>query len=140
MMAPESRTRKPFWRKWFGTRSERAAARFIQQKLGYRILRRNFSCPKGELDLIALDGKQLVFVEVRSTEGEDSSRPADSVDQNKQRRLSELALVFLSRYRLLDHPARFDILAVSWPPNKAEPRIDHYPNAFRATGRFQMYT
>ncbi len=85
-MAPESRTRKPLWRRWFGTRSERAAARFLRRKLGYRILRRNFSCPRGELDLIALDGDCLIFVEVRSTEGEDSTPPVESVDFDKQRR------------------------------------------------------
>jgi len=139
-MAPLSRTRKPFWRKWFGSRSERAAARFIQRKLGYRILRRNFSCPRGELDLIALDGECLVFVEVRSTEGEDTSRPAESVDQHKQRRLTELALIFLTRHQLLGHAARFDILAVSWPPHKTEPQIEHFPNAFQPVSRFQMYT
>ena len=48
--------RKPWWRRWFGTRSERAAARFLQ-RLGYRILARNYTCPHGELDLVALDGR-----------------------------------------------------------------------------------
>jgi putative endonuclease len=139
-MATESRTRKPLWRRWFGNRSERAAARFLQKKLGYRILRRNFSCSKGELDLIALDGQCLVFVEVRSTEGEDAARPAESVDLAKQRRLTELALVFLQRHRLLGHAARFDVLAVSWPPNRQEPIIEHHPDAFQATSRFQMFT
>src|SRR5262245_53212521 len=106
-MAPESRTRKPLWRRWFGTRSERAAARYLRRKLGYRILCRNFTCPRGELDIIALDGDCLVFVEVRSTEGENSLRPVESVDATKQRRLSELALTFMHRHRLLGHSARF---------------------------------
>src|SRR5262249_15973076 len=83
-----------------GPRSGRAAARFLQKGLGYRILCRNFSCPRGELDLVALDGDCVVFVEVRSTEGEDCSRPAESVDDRKQRRLTELALLFLHRHRL----------------------------------------
>jgi putative endonuclease len=139
-MAPESRTRKPLWRRWFGTRSERAAARFLQRKLGYRILRRNYSCPRGELDIIALDGKCLVFVEVRSTENEACDRPVESVDAIKQRRLTELALIFLQRHRLLDCATRFDILAVSWPPGRSEPHIEHFPNAFQPTSRFQMYT
>ena len=139
-MPPESRTRKPLWRRWFGTRSERAAARFLRRKLGYRILRRNFSCPRGELDLIALDGECLVFVEVRSTEGEDAGRPAESVDLLKQRRLTELALIFLQRHDLLGHAARFDVLAVSWPPDRREPCIEHHADAFQPTSRFQMYT
>jgi hypothetical protein len=49
-------------------------------------------------------------------------------------------LVFLSRHHLLGHEARFDILAVSWPPGHSEPKIDHYPNAFQPVGRFQMFT
>jgi putative endonuclease len=139
-MTAESRTRKPLWRRWFGTRSERAAARFLRRERGYRILRRNFSCPRGELDIIALDGDCLIFVEVRSTEGEDSTVPVESVDHDKQRRLTDLALIFLQRHRLLGLAARFDILAVCWPPDRSEPIIEHFPNAFQPTGRFQMYT
>ena len=48
--------RMPWWRRWFGTRSERAAAKFLKRQ-GYRIVARNYSCPLGELDLIALDAR-----------------------------------------------------------------------------------
>ena len=89
--------------------------RFLR-RLGYRILARNYTCPYGELDLVALDGPCIVFVEVRSTETADLERPAASVDAAKQRRLTDLALHFLRQHRLLDRPARFDVLAVSWPP------------------------
>src|SRR5439155_8813704 len=81
----------PWWRRWFGTRSERAAARFLRRR-GYRIVARNYTCSLGELDLVALDGRTLVFVEVRSTATEDAERPAASVDPAKQRRLTDLAL------------------------------------------------
>ena len=130
---------KPWWRRWFGTRSERAAARFLR-RLGYRILARNYTCPHGELDLIALDGRCVVFVEVRSTGSDDLDRPAASVDQAKQRRLTQLALHYLQQHNLLDCAARFDVLALSWPPGLREPRIVHYRQAFEAIGRFQMYS
>ena len=95
---------KPWWRRWFGTRAEtRAAARFLKH-LGYRILRRNYRCPLGELDLIALDGSTLVFVEVRSTGGGDPTTAAASVDAAKQKQLTRLALDFLRNHRLLDKP------------------------------------
>src|SRR5438270_9977454 len=110
----------PWWRRWFGSRSERAAGRFLR-RLGYRILARNYTCPQGELDLVALDGCCVVFVEVRSTETADPVRPAASVDAAKQRRLTDLALHFLQRHRLLDRPARFDVLAVSWPAGWGKP-------------------
>ncbi|HVS38181.1 MAG TPA: YraN family protein, partial [Gemmataceae bacterium] len=67
-------------------------------------------------------------------------RPALSVDAAKQRRLTRLALYYLRRYRLLDYPARFDVVVVTWPANRREPRIDHYPQAFEAVGRGQMYS
>src|SRR5439155_5725093 len=108
-------TRWPVFRRWFGDRSERAAARFLR-RLGYRVLARNVNLPAGELDLVALDGRTLVFVEVRSTESSDVNRPAASVDGIKQRKLTDVALAFLHKHRLLDHPARFDVVAVSWPP------------------------
>src|SRR5438270_8626264 len=134
-----SPAKMPWWRRWFGTRSERAAARFLR-RLGYRILARNYVCASGEADLIALDGRCIVFVEVRSTGGDDAVRPAASVDEAKQRRLTQIALDYLRRYRLLECSARFDVLALSWPPGQREPHVDHYRQAFEAVGRFQMYS
>src|SRR4051794_4756881 len=138
MMAGESPS-KPWWRRLFGTRSERAAARFLK-RLGYRIVAQNYSCPQGELDLVAVDGVCVVFVEVRSTATADTTRPPASGDAAKQRRLSAMALRFLHRHRLLDRPARFDVLALSWPENRREPELVHYRNAFEVVGRFQMYS
>jgi putative endonuclease len=137
-MSEPSPARKPWWRRWFGNRSERAAARFLK-RLGYRIVARNYSCPLGELDLIAVDNGCIVFVEVRSTGDEDPLRAAESVDYNKQKQLTKLAVHFLQGKKLLDQAARFDVLAVSWPAEKREPAIVHYVNAFEAVGRWQMF-
>ena len=134
-----SLTSRPWWRRWFGTRAERRAAKFLRS-LGYRILVRNYTCPLGEVDLIALDGDCIVFVEVRSSERDDTTRPAESVDRRKQEKLTRLALHFLQRKNLLNHPARFDVLAISWPPGAADPKMVHYPSAFEATDRFQFYS
>jgi putative endonuclease len=130
-------SRWPWWRRWFGTRSERAAERFLRRH-GYRILQRNYNCPGGELDLVALDGRMVVFVEVRSTATDDVLRPALSVNLEKQRRLTRAALHFVRRKRLRDPSCRFDVLLLCWPPHEREPRIVHYPGAFEAVGRFQM--
>lgn len=132
-------TRSPLWRRWFGNRSERGAASFLRG-LNYRILEHNFTCELGEIDIIALDGRCIVFVEVRSTEASDTTQAALSVDRQKQQRLTRLALYYLKGRGLLEYSARFDVLAVSWPANASEPRIEHYPNAFEATGQFQMFS
>lgn len=134
---PPGDPKRPWWRRWFGTRSERAAARYLRGR-GYRVLARNYSCPLGELDLVALDGDCLVFVEVRSTAGPDPQVPAESVDDAKQRRLTLLAVHFLKHHGLLGRTARFDVVAISWPAGAREPTVAHYPDAFPAVGRFQM--
>jgi putative endonuclease len=131
-------TRWPLWRRWFGTRAERAAEKFLRHR-GCKVLGRNVRLPMGELDLVVLDGEVIAFVEVRSTEG-DVDRPMQSVDAVKQKRLSDLALFWLQRHRLLGRAARFDVVAVSWPAGQREPQIKHYPTAFPAAGRFQMYS
>jgi putative endonuclease len=128
---------KPFWRRWFGSRSERAAVRFLRRQK-FRIVARNYRSNLGELDVVALDHGCIVFVEVRSTENLDPTRPAVSVDRAKQQRLSRLAIAFLQERRLLEHPARFDVLAVCWPAG-GQPHFVHHPNAFPVIGHFQMY-
>jgi putative endonuclease len=137
-VSPESPASKPWWRRWFGDRSERAAAKFLRRQ-GYRIVARNYSCLQGELDLVAVDGGCIVFVEVRSTGAGDPTKTAASVDPAKQRRLTNLALHFLQRHRLLDRSARFDVLVLDWPAEQKKPAIRHYRNAFEAVGQFQMY-
>jgi putative endonuclease len=132
-----SPARLPWWRRWFGTRSERAAAAYLRRQ-GYRILRRNYSCPQGEIDLIALDGRSIVFVEVRSTGNDDAERPAASIDLAKQTHLTRAALHFLQENRLLGQAARFDVLTLVWPEGQREPAITHFRQAFEAVGRWQM--
>ena len=130
---------KPWWRRWFGTRSERAAEAHLRRE-GMRVVARNVVAGGGEIDLVAVEGRTVVFVEVRSTEDEDLSRPNESVDSVKQAKVSEAAVGFLKAKRLLDHQARFDVLLVSWPPGAREPRIEHVRQAFQAVGRWQMHS
>ena len=131
--------RWPFWRRWFGQRSEREAARYLR-KLGYRILAANVADTEGEIDLLALDGGTLVVVEVRSRSVEDPSVAAATVNYPKQRRLTEATVRFLSRRGMLGATVRFDVLAIAWPPGVREPTIRHIPHAFEATGRFQFFS
>jgi putative endonuclease len=132
-------SRWPWWRRWFGRRSERAAGRFLRS-LGYRILAANVADPAGELDLIALDGQTLVIVEVRSTAGDNLDRTTASVDYRKQKKITDAATRFLARKRLLEGVnVRYDVLILGWPPGAKEPVIRHYRNAFEAIGRFQFH-
>ncbi|HMO36540.1 MAG TPA: YraN family protein [Gemmatales bacterium] len=130
--------RQPWWRRWFGLRSERRAERFLKRK-GHRILTRNWRCQQGELDLVTRQGPVLVFVEVRSTSHRETESARLSVDVEKQRRLTQVALVFIQRYRLFDTPARFDVVTIAWPKGAHEPFIEHFENAFPAQFQPSMF-
>lgn len=122
-----------------GQQGEDAAARYLRG-LGYQILARGDVSKPGELDLVARDGSTVVFVEVKTRRSQDAGHPADAVDANKQRRLTRLAVTFLKRHKLLESPARFDVVAVTWPEGQRRPTIEHFPNAFDAVGYNEFYS
>jgi putative endonuclease len=123
------------WNRLLGDRGERAAARFLRRR-GLRVLTRGYRTRLGEIDLIARDGDILVFVEVKSRR---QGVPAEAVTLEKQRRITLAALHFLRKHEILDVRSRFDIVAIVWPDERAEPQIEHIPNAFEAVGRGQMF-
>ena len=138
-MLPEGFTRFPWYRRWFGRRSERWVAAYLR-RTGLRILGRNIEDALGEIDVLALDGDCLVVVEVRSGEGRALTEIAASVDREKQRRLTEATLRFVRRRKLWNIPLRFDVLALRWPPGRREPEVLHLRHAFEASGRFQLHS
>src|SRR6476659_2793751 len=113
-----------------GDRGENMAARHLRN-LGYKIILRNFRCELGEIDIVARDGKTLVFVEVK-TRAYDDPTPEDQVNLTKQNQITKAAKFYLSRYGSPQPPARFDVIAIVWPKN-ASPQIRHTPSAFEAT-------
>ncbi len=115
-----------------GERGEVAAARFLR-RLGYHIIARRHRNPLGELDLVAVDGRTVVFVEVKTRRSTAAGHPHDAVDPAKQRRLSRLALAFLERHDLSDCSCRFDVVAVTWQPGQPRPSIEHFRHAFEST-------
>ena len=121
-----------------GQRGEAAAARFLKKK-GYVLVARSDRVRLGEIDLVAVDGRTVVFVEVKTRRSHASGHPADAVDEDKQRRLTRLALTYLKRHNLLENPARFDVVAVTWADDHAAPVIEHFQNAFEAVGRWQLF-
>lgn len=127
-----------WWRPSLGQRGERAAARFLRSK-GYRLVARGTHIRRGELDLVAVDGRTIVFVEVKTRASLSAGHPVEAVDPPKQRRLERLALVFLNRHRLLEYPARFDVVAITWRPGQRQPEIRHIQNAFEPSAHWQMH-
>ena len=121
-----------------GRRGEDAAARYLR-RLGYTIVARGHRDQIGELDLVAVDGRTLVFIEVKTRTTHEAGHPADAVDEAKQQRLTRLALSYMKRHDLLECSARFDVVAVTWPDPKRPPVIEHFENAFEPSGKGQMF-
>lgn len=136
-------------RRWFarlrepeplGARGETVAARYLRRH-GYKIVARGQRDNLGELDLIAVDGRTVVFVEVKTRGSDDKGHPSDAVDDDKQRRLTRLALAYLRRHHLLETAARFDVMAIIWPEGHKRPSsIQHIRNAFEAVGQGQLFS
>ena len=121
-----------------GNRGETEASRFLKQ-LGYRVLATQHRNALGEIDIVALDGPTIVFVEVKTRSSTDAGQPFEAVNQRKQQRLTQAALAWLKSHRRLEQPARFDVVSIVWPSTGGEPAIQHIRNAFEATGRGQMF-
>lgn len=122
-----------------GQRGERAAARYLKRK-GYKIVARGDRLRPGELDIVAVDGRTVVFVEVKTRSSDRWGSPAEAVDLQKQRRLTRLAVTYLKRHGLLEYPARFDVVAIIWPEDRWRPLIEHFKNAFEAVGKDEFYS
>lgn len=107
-----------------GAQYEDLAARCLEEK-GYRILERNYRCRQGEIDLIALDGRCLVFVEVKYCRDGRSGDPAEAVNFRKQRRIIRTAAYYCYNKNIGEsHPCRFDVVSVLGS------EVRHIENAF----------
>jgi putative endonuclease len=117
-----------------GETGEKLAEKFLR-RLGYRILARNYRCPPGEADIIALDKHSnegqtaLVFVEVKSRRSEAAVDAESAIDARKRRQLLNVARYYLSHHPAGDMPVRFDSVAVI-APEQGEPTVRHTPDAF----------
>ncbi len=95
-----------------GSYYEEKAAAFLRNS-GYEILERNYRDKNGEIDLIARDGKYLVFVEVKYRGSLEKGWPEEAVNLQKQRKIRQVAMYFLySRGYPEDTPCRFDVVGI----------------------------
>jgi putative endonuclease len=100
---------------------------------GLRLLERNFRGRTGEIDIIAQDGGQLVFVEVRARNNRFFESAAGSVNLRKQQRIVRTAQLFLQRQpQCANMPCRFDVIAFEPPQSGTRPRIRWIRGAFTA--------
>ena len=89
-----------FPKKSLGDRGEDAAAKLLKRR-GFHILARSLDSPLGELDIVAVDGRTVVFVEVKTRRSDDAGRASEAIDQRKEQRMTQAALAYLKSNRLL---------------------------------------
>jgi len=111
-----------------GTWGEAQVANYLR-KNRYRLVAHSYHCRFGEIDLIAMDGKTLCFVEVKTRSNLSMGLPREYVNAAKQERIRKTALFYLSE-KEVDCPMRFDVAEVYQSGSGALERIEYIKNAF----------
>jgi putative endonuclease len=114
-----------------GKIGEDLACRELERR-GYAVVERRHRQRGGEIDIIARDGKTLVFVEVKTRGGRAFGRAAEGVTWQKRRRLVRLATAYVAERRCEDCPCRFDVVAIHLEAGR--PVVEVFQNAFAAVG------
>ena len=110
-----------------GRRGEDLAAELLCRR-GFRVLARNWRCGRRELDLVALDGDTIVFVEVK-TRGPGPQSAREAINHSKRRHLRQVAAAWLRAHPGWGREFRFDVVAVTREPS-GRWRVEHLPEAF----------
>ncbi len=114
--------------KTLGKKGEDAAARYLENH-DYEIIERNWTCPAGEVDIIARDFDSLVFCEVKTRSNINKGFPTDAVDKKKRARYEQIAMWFLRDFEFSDAPVRFDVISII-AVNEERALLRHFVNAF----------
>lgn len=106
-------------KKKFGNIGEQIAIEFLK-KNKYKILERNFYCRQGEIDIIAMDKDEIVFIEVKTRSNNDFGTPSEAVNKIKQKHMYKSAKYFLYKFNLMDNFVRFDVIEILIKNGKLE--------------------
>ena len=111
-------------------KGEACAAHYLEMK-GYEIVARNWTCPVGEVDIVARTEDAIVFVEVKTRSNADRGFPEEAVTAKKRAKYEKLAAVFLQGFDAVEIAIRFDVIGILvLGPERAI--IRHHVNAFGA--------
>jgi putative endonuclease len=99
-------------------------------KKGYSILETNYSTRYGEIDIIAVEGRVVVFVEVKTRRGINFGYPREAVNRHKQLKIKNMAEVYILRKKLRDINMRFDVIEVFLDDNNDAKSVTILKNAF----------
>lgn len=95
----------------YGKKCEGMACRYLKRK-GYRILRRNYLCPVGEIDIIAKKGNYLVFVEVKARKDERFGYGRETINAEKKRKIISASEFYMKCYIEKQLIIRYDLIDI----------------------------
>jgi len=105
-----------------GKLGEKFAVKYLEQ-IGYKILERNFECKQGEIDIIAIDNEELVFIEVKTRTNIKFGTPVEAVNQNKQKHLLKAVRYYLHSRNLESEFVSIDVVEIYMFEHKY--RVNH---------------
>ena len=114
-----------------GRTGEDLACEYLKKKK-FEIIERNFTTNVGEIDIVCANDGYIVFVEVKARRSTDYGAPSEAVNYHKQRKISQVASQYLTKYRKLHYPVRFDVIEVYMDTKT----INHIENAFDSYLRY----
>lgn len=111
-----------------GRLGEKMAVRFLRSR-GYNIFKNNYSCPLGEIDIVAEHGNCLVFVEVKTRTSERFGPPLSSITWQKERHIIRNCLFYLKRHSAMDRLWRIDVIGIMLSSEGKLETLEHVKNA-----------
>ena len=114
-----------------GSSGEDIAVKYLQTH-GYRVLDRNFTTSVGEVDIFVTDESTLIAVEVKSRLSLEYGTPAEAVNHEKIKQISQVTSQYIKKFRLFGTPVRFDVVEVYI----ADKTVNHIKNAFDSYLRY----
>ncbi len=121
-MAKGKRSTGPTPRQRLGARGEALAAQALATT-GYRVIQPNVRTRSGQVDILAEEGGDLVFVEVKTRSNTAFGVPAEAITPTKQRHLIAAAQEYLAQHEIPDHPWRIDVVSILMVDGKPEIEI-----------------
>lgn len=120
-----------------GNYGEKCAAKYLE-KNGYKIVERNYRTSFSEIDIIAVSGDVLCFVEVKTRSNVDYGLPCEAVNYRKRQKIIKGAMQYMS-INNIKKAVRFDVVEVYIKPGGiffcSKPAVNHIKNAFDGNGR-----
>lgn len=115
------------YRKNFGRWGEDYAAGYLTQQ-GYAIIGRNVRTPYGEIDLIAMDGDVIVFIEVKTRSSKTYGYPEEAITKRKTNHMLASAQSYLQENPELCGDWRWDVMAIQSQPTLGDIEVVHFKN------------